>query len=216
MRLRKVKNAKITLASHPNHVVIDPMNHYGAWQKLFSNHHPIHLEIGCGKGQFITSMAKKYPDINFIAIEKYDSVLLRVLEKLLKEPLQNLLLVHIDAEQLDKLFSKGEIETIYLNFSDPWPKKRQEKRRLTHPNFLEKYRSVLQPEGIIQLKTDNDLLFEYSMMKFNHEPDFLIQRISLDWNRECVHNVSTEFEVKFIEQGKPIFYIEVKLERTDR
>lgn len=210
MRLRKVKHAPELLSSFPEYVVKDPENHPGRWVERFPNRYQsIHLEIGCGKGMFITRMAKRLPGVGFIAIEKFDSVLVRVLEKLISEPLQNLLLVHADAEAIPEMFAKGEITTLYLNFSDPWPKRRQAKKRLTNPRFLDKYAEILTDGGVIRFKTDNFGFFLYSLQSFNYHDSFKIVRHSLDLKNCDLDNVTTEFEERFSALGKPIFYLEV-------
>jgi len=170
MRLRNVKNARETLLDYPNVVIQNPENLRGKWQEYFGNHNPIELEIGCGKGKFINEIAIKHPDINFIGIEKFDSVIIRALEKVVEYPLPNLRLVRLDAEKLPDLFSEGEVSRIYLNFSDPWPKKRTAKRRLTSTQFLDRYRKILKEKSEIRMKTDNEHLFEFSKEEFiQHE-----------------------------------------------
>jgi len=215
MRLRKVKNADLILKSHPEFVIQEPCKHKGRWRDAFASSNPVRLEIGAGKGQFIIETARRDPETNYIAIEKFDSVLVRILEKLLENPLDNVLLIQIDAAAIGTVFVPGEVERIYLNFSDPWPKRRQAKYRLTHPNFLNIYKSILQDEGKICFKTDNFAFFEYTMMSFNHDPDFRILDYSLDLTLEQQANVETEFEVRFKAQGKPIYYLEVSLSRSD-
>ena len=210
MRLRKVKYAESFILAHPEYMILNPEEQRGKWNLLFKNENPIHIEIGCGKGQFLMEMAARFPNINFIGLEKFDSVIIRVLEKLLENPLPNLLLIQKDAANLESYFDQGEIERIYLHFSDPWPKKRQAKKRLTHPNFLSKYHSVLKTNHSLFFKSDNFSLFQYSLMTVNCDEDFIIKRVSLDLHaEEDIYNVSTEFEDKFVEQGHPIFYFEV-------
>ena len=150
MRLRKVKNAKERLEQNNNpYFISNPEEYKGKWNELFKNNNPIHIEIGCGKGQFISTLADRNKDINYIAIEKFDSVLLRCLEKVLDMDLNNLKLCVLDAQMLSNYFTKDEIDRIYLNFSDPWPKKHHAKRRLTSPLFLEEYKKVLPKTGEI-------------------------------------------------------------------
>ncbi|MBU1144815.1 MAG: tRNA (guanosine(46)-N7)-methyltransferase TrmB [Firmicutes bacterium] len=214
MRLRKIQYASSFINEHPEFMILDPENQKGKWQERFFKNQPIYIEIGCGKGQFIIEMAKMFPNINFIAIEKYDSVIIRVLEKVLTFPLPNLLLLQVDAEKIDMYFAKDEVSRIYLNFSDPWPKKRKEKKRLTNPLFLVKYKQILTNNSLIFFKSDNYSLFEYSMMKFNEDPDFNIILISLDlYHEKNLFNIQTEFEMKFVEMGKPIYYIQVTYEK---
>ncbi len=209
MRLRKVQHAQAFLDSHPEYVVSHPENLQGKWKQAFSNENPIHLEIGSGKGRFIIEMAKANPTINFIAMEKFDSVIIRILEKLLVLPLDNVLLVHFDAAFIDTIFSQGEIETIYLNFSDPWPKSKKAKYRLTYPTFLDKYKMILNNNSTIRFKTDNFAFYEYSLMNFRNDKEFLIEKQSIDLDKEQIPNVETEFEIKFKSLGLPIYYIEV-------
>jgi tRNA (guanine-N7-)-methyltransferase len=217
MRLRNVKYAKELLESYPEIVIQNPEEVIGYWKEVFNNSNPIDVEIGCGKGKFIYEMAKKYPQRNFIGIEKFDSVVVRALEKAIINPLNNLRLIRYDAHTLDKVFSKSEIKNIYLNFSDPWPKKRQAKRRLTSPLFLKHYIQIMNPNGFLFFKTDNYLLFEYSMMTLNDNCKFKIHRISLDLYSDEIHdNIQTEFEVKFISENKPIYYIASSLEEEKK
>jgi tRNA (guanine-N7-)-methyltransferase len=212
MRLRNVKYAKELLNSYPNIVIANPKKHAGQWHVVFGDKKPIEIEIGCGKGKFIYEKAENNPDINFIGIEKFDSVIVRALEKALVTPLDNLRLIRFDAQEIDKVFKDNEINNIYLNFSDPWPKKRQAKRRLTSPQFLESYKKILKPEGNIYLKTDNYGLFEFSMMIFNEDSMYMIEDISLDLYKNLPKdNIQTEFEMKFVKLDKPIYYIKAKL-----
>lgn len=202
MRLRRVKNAMEKL-SECDKLSITP-EHLNV-KELFNNDNPVHIEIGMGKGRFITSLAKENPGINYIGIEKYDSVMVRAIEKELPE---NLKLVLFDAERIDELFDENSVDKIYLNFSDPWPKSGHKKRRLTHENFLAKYKKILKSEGIIQFKTDNRKLFEFSLVSMNnYKMQFL--NISLDLHKDDIYNIETEYEQKFKEFG-PIYLIEVK------
>ena len=155
MRLRNVKYAKELLESYPNTVIQSPKKWAGKWKEIFNNDNFIELEIGCGKGKFIYEKAQNNKDINFIGVEKFDSVIVRALEKAINEPLDNLKLLRFDALHISEVFKDNEIQNIYLNFSDPWPKNRQAKRRLTSPNFLKGYTKILKPNGKIYLKTDN-------------------------------------------------------------
>ena len=212
MRLRNVKYAKELLESYPNTVIQNPKKWAGKWKEIFGNDNPIELEIGCGKGKFIYEKAQNNKEINFIGVEKFDSVIVRALEKVMIEPLENLRLLRFDALEISEVFKDNEIQNIYLNFSDPWPKKRQAKRRLTSPNFLYNYLKILKPNGRIYLKTDNYGLFEYSMMMLNENDNFVIEKIMLDMYKNLPEdNVQTEFEIRFRELGKPIFYIRARL-----
>ncbi|MBR6072642.1 MAG: tRNA (guanosine(46)-N7)-methyltransferase TrmB [Acholeplasmatales bacterium] len=210
MRLRNVKNARERLID--NHYFIEePINNKGLWHKVFGNDNPIHIEIGCGKGQFMATLSKLNPDINYIAIEKFDSVLLRAEEKIKDEDIPNLRLCIIDAGSICDYFELGEIDRIYLNFSDPWPKKHHAKRRLTSPLFLESYRKILNKDGEIHFKTDNRGLFEYSLEMFN-ECNYSIKNISLDLHKDLEKypfNITTEFEDKWSKLG-PIYRLEAK------
>ncbi len=204
MRLRNVKN-KQQIMDSSNYLVRNPKEYRGSWNKIFNNNHPIHIEIGTGKGQFIIGMALQYPDINFIGIEKYDSVIARALEKI-PEGIPNLCMIRMDALEIEEVFSK-EISTIYLNFSDPWPKKRQRKRRLTSEVFLEKYDSLFIGDANIVQKTDNAKLFEYSLCSLSQNGYRLLE-ISLDLHHsEIEGNVMTEYEEKFSKRGQNIYYV---------
>ena len=210
MRLRKIKNAQERLQINDNKFYIaDAIELKGKWRELFGNNNPIHIEIGCGKGQFISTLAKLNPDINYIAIEKYDSVLLRTLEKVIESDLENLRLINIDALELSNYFDSKEVNTIYLNFSDPWPKNHHAKRRLTSPLFLEQYKKVLDDNGVLIQKTDNRHLFEYSLESFSQNGWYL-SNIYLDLHKEEVFNITTEYEDKWSQKG-PIYKLEARL-----
>jgi len=214
VRLRKIKYAASFIEEHPKTVFKDPKNNRGNWQKFFEKEQPLEIEVGCGKGKFILEMAKKYPNRNFIGIEKYDSVILRALEKYLEAPLPNVIFILSDAGVIEDFFVEEEVDGLYLNFSDPWPKKRQEKRRLTYVKFLDQYVKILKPNASVQLKTDNFGLFEYSMMTLNRHPSFRIKDISLRYFSS--ENVTTEFEEKFLSEGKPIYLIKAYSERKSQ
>ncbi len=208
MRLRKVKDAKLKL-EESRYFISEPASYKGKWQSLFNNSNPIHIEIGCGKGKFISELASKNPDINYIAIEKFDSVLLRASEKLEDLELNNLKITILDASELLNYFDEKEISRIYLNFSDPWPKKCHAKRRLTSKLFLDEYKNILKDDGVIIQKTDNRHLFEFSLESFN-ENGFLIKNICLDLHKDeerFPDNITTEFEEKWMTEG-PIYYLE--------
>ena len=210
MRLRKVKNAKERLTDG-YYYIENPKENKGKWSKVFGNYNPIHIEIGCGKGQFMYTLSKNNPDINYIAIEKYDSVLLRVLEKIKEENIPNLKICIIDANEISEYFGENELDRIYLNFSDPWPKKHHAKRRLTSPLFLNQYRVILNKDGEIHFKTDNRGLFEYSLESFN-ECNYELHNISLDLHKDLEKypfNITTEFEDKWSKLG-PIYRLEAK------
>lgn len=205
MRLRNVKNAKEIVRNSP-YVINNPCEYKGLYnEKVFHNFNPIHLEIGMGKGNFIIDKAMKNPDINFIGVEMYESVMCRALEKLQDKELPNLKLICMDAMGLDSLFA-GEIETIYLNFSDPWPKKRHAKRRLTSHVFLPIYDKIFKEEKIIVQKTDNVGLFESSIVSLSTY-GYAIEEISLDLASTGMENSLTEYEAKFMSQGIKINYL---------
>lgn len=205
MRLRNVKGANEII--NKSELVIDNYKEYKSkFKTIFKNNNPIHLEIGTGKGNFIINMAKTYPDINFIGIEKYDSVLVRALEKI--DYLDNLRFIRMDATYIEDIFQK-EIDTIYLNFSDPWPKERHRHRRLTDSYFLKRYDNLFKDKKHIIMKTDNRKLFEYSIIEFTNY-DYKIENISLDLHKDDIKdNIETEYEQKFSSKGFPIYKIEV-------
>ena len=207
MRIRNIKNKKEIL-ENSCFVLDNPFEYKGKWNKVFLNDNPIHLEIGTGKCKFICQMAKKYPDINFIGIERCDSVLALGIKNI-NEELPNLRLMNVDALKLNEVFDK-EISCIYLNFSDPWPKKRTAKRRLTSSIFLNIYKDIFKNKQVIIQKTDNRKLFEYSLMSFSIN-NFLIKDISLDLHKdEKDDNINTEYEDKFVKLGFPIYMVKVE------
>lgn len=206
MRLKHVKGAHEKIEKSEM-VIKNPESYKGSFCDLFVNHHPIHIEIGMGKGNFIIGMALKYPDVNFIGIEKYDSVLVRALDKL-DEPLPNLKFIRMDATMIENVFNH-EIDVIYLNFSDPWPKKRHAHRRLTSPEFLKRYDALFKEQKNIVMKTDNRKLFEYSLISFN-ENGYHFDELSLNlYQDDLTDNVQTEYERKFHELGFSIYKIRV-------
>lgn len=210
MRLRHVKNAFEDLANGTKYFVLNPKDYHGKWAlEVFKNNNPIHIEIGCGKGQFMMGLAKHFPDINFIAIEKYDSVLVRCLEKVSQDDIPNLKLVLLDALMLKEVFDKGEVEEIYLNFSDPWPKTRHAKRRLTSYIYLDIYRNILASDGAIIQKTDNRSLFESSLESLSQN-DWYLTNISLDLHKTDLFNITTEYEDKWSPKG-PIYRLEARM-----
>lgn len=206
MRLRNVIGASEKI-SNSLAVINEPFLYRGKYKEIFNNNNPIHLEIGTGKGDFIINMALKYPDINFIGIEKYDSVLIRAVEKI-KEPIKNLRFIKIDALEIEKIFNQ-EIEKIYLNFSDPWPKNRHENRRLTSTNFLNKYDSIFKNKKTIIQKTDNRKFFEFSLMSYVSY-GYKIEDISLNlYQDDLKDNIATEYEKKFVARNINIYKVEV-------
>ena len=178
----------------------------GRWNLIFGNDHPVHIEIGMGKGQFIMQLAKDHPDINYIGIERYSSVLLRALQKMEVEPLPNIRFLCMDASMITEVFDKEEVAKIYLNFSDPWPKERHAKRRLTSRQFFERYDKILARNGVVEFKTDNDDLFAFSMEEVA-EAGWTLDAHTFDLHHDPVlneGNVMTEYEEKFSSLGHPI------------
>ncbi|MDD3341917.1 MAG: tRNA (guanosine(46)-N7)-methyltransferase TrmB [Bacilli bacterium] len=207
MRLKHVKGAAESVEKS-SYVIIEEEAQKGQMQSLFINKAPLHIEIGMGKGNFIIENAKKYPHINFIGIEKYDSVIIRAVQKLEEEKLDNLKLIRMDATNIDKIFEK-EVDTIYLNFSDPWPKDRHAKRRLSSSTFLKRYDAIFSKEKKIVMKTDNRHLFEYSLMSFT-DYGYQIKELSLDlYKDDYPDNIATEYEEKFHTLGYPIYRVSV-------
>lgn len=203
MRLRNVKN-KEEIMNQSSYLVINPKEYKGRWNKLFDNDNPIYVEIGMGKGQFIINNAMKYPNINFIGIEKYDSVIVRGLQKI-PNGLNNLRMIRMDALDIDDVFN-NEIDRVYLNFSDPWPKKRHHFRRLTSNIFLEKYDFIFKNKCIIEMRTDNRDLFQYSLVSLSRY-GYVFDNISLDLHHDEMPIITTEYEDRFSEQGNPIYYV---------
>lgn len=207
MRLRNVKNKQEIMEKATN-LIINPKDYIGKWNEVFGNNNPIYIEIGMGKGDFIIENAKTYPNINFIGIEKFDSVIVRAIEKV-PEDLTNLKLIRMDAKEIDEVFSK-EVERIFLNFSDPWPKKRHHDRRLTSHIFLKKYDSIFKNDNVIYQKTDNRDLFEYSLTSMSTY-GYKIEDISLDLHNSNYEDIiMTEYEKRFVEKGNNIYYVVVK------
>lgn len=205
MRIRNVKNKEEILSSC-NQVIKNPKDYYEKWNCLFKNNNPIYIEIGMGKGKFIVENAKKYPNINFIGIEKYDSILVRAVQKL-DQKLDNLLFIRMNALQLDEVFSK-EIDRIYLNFSDPWPKVRHHFRRLTSKVFLDKYDSIFKNRKEIYLRTDNEDLFTYSIETLSHK-GYALRNVTFNLHNQTNSDlITTEYEDKYSKKGKPIFALE--------
>lgn len=204
MRLKHVKGAEKKVEESP-YVIKDIKK--GEFNKYFKNNNPIHLEIGMGKGDFIIEKAKQNPNINFIGLEKQASVLIRALEKQEALKLENLYFLNKDAKDINEIFEK-EIDTLYLNFSDPWPKERHAKRRLTSDVFLEKYETIFKDIKHIEMKTDNKRLFEYSIKTLTNN-NYKIIDIRLNLHEDDIDNIETEYERKFSSKGFPIYKIEV-------
>ena len=207
MRVRKKKNCDIRLEKSGSLWIKDPEMLKGKWREEFSNNNPVHIEIGCGKGKFICEMAEKYPDINFVAIEVVKDVMVLAMEKAEGQGFENLRFIIADAQSLCDFFEFGEVSRIYLNFSDPWKKNKQAKRRLTHKNFLDIYKKLLKKGDLICFKTDNKQLFEFSLNSFAEE-NFKMSDITFDLHKSGItDNVMTEYETKFAEQGMPIYRV---------
>ncbi len=205
MRLRNVKGAKEAMIES-EYTLNNPELLKGKWRKeYFKNNNPIYVEIGTGKGRFITTLAQNNPDINYVGIEKYSSVLIRALEKQQELQLSNLIFIRMDAENVKDIFEKEEIDKIYLNFSDPWPKDRHAKRRLTSRQFLARYDEFLKKEGTVEFKTDNRDLFDFSVEE-TKEAGWNIQQITYDLHNSDMNegNVMTEYEIRFSSEGTPI------------
>ena len=210
MRLRNIPGAKDAIESSP-YVIHEPKQNKGRWNEIFKNNHPIYIEVGMGKGRFLMELASQNPDINYIGFEMYDSVLLRALQKMEERAengntLPNVYFVRMDARELPLIFDAGEVDKIYLNFSDPWPKERHAKRRLTSRQFLERYDAILKPDGIIEFKTDNRPLFDFSLEEVNESKWHLVEwTYDLHHNEKMnVGNIMTEYEEKFSSEGNPI------------
>ena len=207
MHLRKVKDVEEKIKEYSDVVVFNPETFKGKWANIFNNDHPIYLEIGMGKGKFIRENAKRNPGINYIGCELSTSMCYKSAKEC--EEINNLKILNYDAFKLEEVFDKGEIDKIYLTFSDPWPKARHEKRRLTTDNVLNIYKTILKQGGEIEFKTDNRLLFEYSVIQFINN-NFEILELSLDLHRSKDNIITTEYEEKFIAKGQVIYYIKVK------
>ncbi|MBQ6661135.1 MAG: tRNA (guanosine(46)-N7)-methyltransferase TrmB [Lachnospiraceae bacterium] len=204
MRLRNIPGAREEMLVNP-FIVQDPARLRGIWNSEFQNDRPIRIEIGMGKGQFLLTLAQKYPDVNFIGIEKYSSVLLRALTRQEELKLPNLRLLRYDAETIDEVFGEGEVDRIYLNFSDPWPKDRHAKRRLTSDRFLARYARILAPGGHVEFKTDNVDLFDFSLAEAE-ACGWTLSHVTRDLHasEDAADNVTTEYEDRFSAKGNPI------------
>jgi len=205
MRLKNVPGSREAIAES-DFVVHEPEKIKGSWKALFHNQNPLHIEIGMGKGKFIYEMARRNPEINYIGIEKYSSVLLRAVQKMEAEPLVNLKFIRMDAEDITDVFAENEVDKIYLNFSDPWPKDRHAKRRLPSKEFLARYNQFLVKDGFLEFKTDNRGLFDFAVEQLP-EAGWKAEKITYDLHHdeEMVRgNVMTEYEEKFSSMGNPI------------
>ena len=205
MRLRNVPGARDVMDAN-EYVYTEPEGMAGTWSQIFGNNNPVHIEIGMGKGRFITTLASMNPDINYVGIEKYSSVLLRAVEKQDELNLPNLRFIRMDAENITSVFGKEEVDRIYLNFSDPWPKDRHAKRRLTSRQFFARYNEILKSTGRVEFKTDNRPLFDFSVEEVN-EAGWKLSVCTYDLHNDeklMEGNVMTEYEERFSSQGNPI------------
>lgn len=217
MRLRNIKGAREIVENNP-YTIIEPEIKKGLWKECFCNTNPIHIEIGMGKGKFITQLSLEHVDINYIGIERYSSVLLRAVERLgeldsfmMSRP-KNLMFIRMDAQKICEAFEENEVDRIYLNFSDPWPKERHAKRRLTSRQYFERYSRILSPGGCVEFKTDNQNLFEFSLTEIP-----LAGWEITEYTRDLHHdekmgqdNIMTEYEEKFSSMGQPIYKLVAK------
>ncbi len=204
MRLRHVKGAEEMMETS-EFIEKDPEQWKERWNEFFQNENPIHLEIGTGKGKFITTLAQQNPDINYIGIEKFSSVLVRALEKQQENPLPNLIFLREDANRITEFFGKEEVSRIYLNFSDPWSKDRHAKRRLTSIEYLKRYNEILKADGDIQFKTDNLPLFTFSLEQIEGAGWKVVDKtFDLKHSKIAEGNVMTEYEERFSAKGNPI------------
>lgn len=210
MRVRKRKGAEDYLENHPQYVILNPEDAKGKWHQVFGNDNPIHIEVGSGKGAFITGMALQNPNINYIGIDIQVSVLSYALDKVIESQAPNVRLLRVDGSSLTNYFEDGEVALMYLNFSDPWPKTRHEKRRLTYKTFLETYQQILPEHGEIHFKTDNRGLFEYSLASFS-QYGMILKQVWLDLHASNYEsNVMTEYEQKFSAKGQVIYRVEAQ------
>lgn len=210
MRLRNIPRAKSTIEAHQD-VIKDAENWKGHWEKIFGNTAPIHIEIGMGKGRFLLQMAARNSDVNYIGIERYSSVLLRAIERYDTQEFRDLTNVRflcMDAHDLENIFAPGEVDRIYLNFSDPWPKARHAQRRLTSLTFFGRYGNIIQPNGRVEFKTDNQALFQFSLEQVEEASGWTLQGYTCDLHHDEAMNegnVMTEYEEKFSARGNPIY-----------
>ena len=205
MRLRNITGSREVIADS-RFTVKEPKTQKGKWNEIFGNAHPIRIEIGMGKGKFLHTLAKNNPDINYIGIERYSSVLLRAIQKMEEDELPNLCFIRMDAEDIEEVFGEGEVDRIYLNFSDPWPKDRHAKRRLPSGQFLARYDKILKKDGVIEFKTDNRPLFDFAVEELK-EAGWKADVVTYDLHADELlmkGNIMTEYEEKFSGMGNPI------------
>ncbi|GAF15892.1 LOW QUALITY PROTEIN: tRNA (guanine46-N7-)-methyltransferase [Bacillus sp. JCM 19046] len=208
MRLRHKPWAREELDKRPNLVIQNPASFQGKWKDVFEKNQPLHIEVGTGKGQFITNMAIQNPTINFIGVERYESVLLTAMEKAELAGLKNLKFLGQDVKNLNQFFAENEVDRLFINFTDPWPKSRHEKRRLTYKTFLAIYKQVLKKDGEIHFKTDNQGLFEYSLHSMSTF-GLSLKMLVLDLHNSAIeNNIMTEYEERFSEKGMRIYRLE--------
>ena len=211
MEYNKIKDAS-RIVGRSNYVVANPQSCKNKWSSIFGNKNPICLELGMGRGDFIINMAKAYPKINFIGLEINDSQMVRAVERLRGQNLSNIRLINADAMEISNIFGK-EIDTIYLTFSEPWPKKIDEKKRFTHLNYLKLYDRIFKKNKHIILKTDNKGLFAYSLETLSqYWYSFNRDRLDLHHDEKPIQNIMTDFEKKYFEEGRPIYYVDAKFE----
>lgn len=209
MRIRKKAWTEEEIKNNM-HIIQNPKEFKGRWYEYFGNTNPVFIEIGCGKGRFIFQNAVLYPEVNFIGIER-QSTIMAIAARKIQGDLKNIALINGDAEGLEEFFKKGEVKRIYLNFSDPWPKKKWYKRRLTYRGFLQKYKELFEDYGEVFFKTDNSGLFEFSLNEFCAD-DWKLSNISLDLHKSDFEgNIMTEYEEKFSSQGMPIYRLEARI-----
>lgn len=205
MRLRHIPGSEQEISESP-YVIQYPEQHRGSFGKFYGNNNPLEIEVGMGKGKFIMELARINPAVNYIGIERYPSVLLRALQKRAEMELDNIYFMCVDAKNLAEIFAPGEVNRIFLNFSDPWPKDRHTKRRLTSPEFMQVYDQILKPDGVVEFKTDNRGLFEYSLEAIPQAGwKVLAYSFDLHHSEMAAGNVMTEYEMKFSAVGNPIF-----------
>lgn len=211
MRLRNVTGSREMIAES-EYVIHKPQEYKGKWQQVFGNSNPVHIEIGMGKGRFIMELARRNPQVNYVGIEKYSSVLVRGIQKMEQDPLSNLFFIRMDAEEITSVFDKDEVTRIYLNFSDPWPKDRHAKRRLPSREFLHRYDEILTTDGQIEFKTDNHDLFQFALEEL--EPaGWHLEQVTEDLHHDekmMQGNVMTEYEERFSAMGNPIYKYVIK------
>lgn len=217
MRIKRKPWAEELYAQNKELYLKFPTELRGKWSQFFGNDHPIEVEVGSGKGGFITQLAQKYPEKNFIAFEINEMALAYLLRTQQEQPLKNLFLVIGNAKEINQYFAPNEISNLYLNFSDPWPKTRHEKRRLTAPSFLNNYHEVLASNGHIKFKTDNQGLFTYSLMTIANDRDLMIDKLTFDLHNSVYakDNIETEYEMKFSAMGEKIFMLEAHFEKEE-